>query len=428
MTIRMTNRLFGTHPIVVHCPGALPEEWLYLEEAVLAAPARRTCCRDLTILTWNAGGTGVKPPGTLERSLARLGVNPVVVGREETAWENIRKIRLTVEALAKVSTPYVAGLDSSDVLVLDDPSILVQRFRAHHTCELLFNATGPPCWPVLPEFIHFESSLPMVALAHGRHWLNAGAWLGRTEFCRRFFAALADQPPVPGYEWSEQAVIKRAWPRWYPQVQLDYSSTVFQWFKEDPAVIRFERPASPSQTELLRWLGTLGSPVRGVGVGVGSHEGGMADVLLRERDDLTLWLVDPRKPSTDRDGPNTSDSPRFSRAKARARFWTRHAHDRRFFLDEASPAAARRFEDASLDFLVLDDANHLDEGVRAELSAWWPKLRPGGFLCGYGSEDQPDRCVSRAVDEFAAMAERRVDLGIHGLWRIGTVSSGPRAR
>src|SRR5437899_854752 len=99
MTIGISNRLFGTRPIVVHCPGALPEEWSHLAAAVLAEPARRADCRDLTILTWNAAHAGEKSAGILERSLGRLGVSPVVLGRHVSPWSNRFKLGLTAEAL-----------------------------------------------------------------------------------------------------------------------------------------------------------------------------------------------------------------------------------------------------------------------------------------------------------------------------------------
>jgi len=241
MSIRITNRLFGTHPIVAHCPGALPDRWEPFARAVLAVPPRRFRCDDLTILTWNHGSPSCKPNGVLEKSLHLLGVSPVVLGGGLAKWKNLCKLRLTADALQEVATPYVLGADSADAVVLDDPSLLVERFEAHYTCELLFNATGPPCWPDLPEYVAYESSRPLAAVAQGRHFLNSGVWIGHTGFCRTFLTALAQEPPVRGFEWSEQAVIKRAWPRWYPHVQLDYRAILFQWFKEDPAVFLFDR-------------------------------------------------------------------------------------------------------------------------------------------------------------------------------------------
>lgn len=237
MPVRLTNLLFQTQPIVVHCPGGLSRGWSELETAVLAAPARQCRLDSLTILTWNSGAPRL---GRFERSLARLSISPLVLGNGVDNWQNILKLRLTAEALRNVETPLVMGADSGDVLMLDDHSILVERFEASFDCDLVFNSTGGECWPKLTEFTDFESALPTASAAQGRHWLNSGVWIGRTDFCRQFFSELAEAAPIEDFEWSDQAVVKRAWPRWFPRVQIDYFSQLFQWFNEDHSLLQVE--------------------------------------------------------------------------------------------------------------------------------------------------------------------------------------------
>jgi predicted O-methyltransferase YrrM len=67
-------------------------------------------------------------------------------------------------------------------------------------------------------------------------------------------------------------------------------------------------------------------------------------------------------------------------------------------IDKSSVIAAGQFADGSVDFAFID-ADHDYESVRADLGAWWPKIKPGGILAGhdYGT------CwvgVTQAVDEF----------------------------
>ena len=63
------------------------------------------------------------------------------------------------------------------------------------------------------------------------------------------------------------------------------------------------------------------------------------------------------------------------------------ASDRRVGLLRAySPAAAKEFADGWLDFVYVD-ANHSYPAVAADLHAWWPKVRPGGFLAGHDYVD-----------------------------------------
>ena len=50
-------------------------------------------------------------------------------------------------------------------------------------------------------------------------------------------------------------------------------------------------------------------------------------------------------------------------------------------LKEATAAAAGRFADESVDFVMVD-AGHSAEDVCADIRAWWPKLRRGGIMAG----------------------------------------------
>lgn len=77
------------------------------------------------------------------------------------------------------------------------------------------------------------------------------------------------------------------------------------------------------------------------------------------------------------------------------------------------------------DFVFLD-ANHYLDHVRADLAAWWPRVRPGGIFCGHdynGLMDQRGKWgVKKAVDEFAD----RKGLEVHkGRGRIWWIKKGP---
>lgn len=80
----------------------------------------------------------------------------------------------------------------------------------------------------------------------------------------------------------------------------------------------------------------------------------------------------------------------------------------------SSVEAATRFADASC-ALVLLDAGHGYEDVRADIAAWWPKVQPGGVLAG---DDYEWEGVRRAAhDVFGAAVEV---LGKEGRrhWRV----------
>lgn len=421
MSFGITNLLFGTSPIAAHCPGPLHESWHRMVATVMAQPRRQCDCSDVTIITWNNADDARpdKPGGVLERSLERLGVRTLVLGQGLTNWRNRQKIGLTADALKTIRTPYVIGADSCDVIFWDNPRLAVERFKEHFACDLVFNATGSRCWPELPEFVQFESSRPMAKVAQNRHWLNAGLFVGRTEFCREYFQTLAAEPAEKCYEASEQAIMKRTWPRFYPRVQLDYFSQMFQWFNEDRRVMRLERGAVARQQALVKFLKRL--PAAMVGAEVGVFEGHTSEVLLREFPEMQLWMVDPWKPFEGAAQMSKLNLDQFRETARRAKWWTDFAADRRFILPEISPGSAQRFANGSLDFVFVD-ANHLYEHVRADIAAWWPKVRDGGLLTGhdYGvyGDARGEWGVKRAVDEFADNVRRVPEVGADGVWCI----------
>jgi hypothetical protein len=71
-----------------------------------------------------------------------------------------------------------------------------------------------------------------------------------------------------------------------------------------------------------------------------------------------------------------------------------------------STAAAQLFSDASLDWVHLD-ARHDYASVKADIEAWLPKIKPGGWLSGddYNEEKWPE--VVKAVEDLLPRA---------GLW------------
>jgi hypothetical protein len=62
-------------------------------------------------------------------------------------------------------------------------------------------------------------------------------------------------------------------------------------------------------------------------------------------------------------------------------------------------AYAQQFEDNSVDFVYLD-ADHTYESVKAEIKAWWPKVKIGGILSGHDYFDKTYFGVIPAVNEF----------------------------
>lgn len=79
-----------------------------------------------------------------------------------------------------------------------------------------------------------------------------------------------------------------------------------------------------------------------------------------------------------------------------------------------SVEAAQQLPDDAYDFVFID-ADHSYEGARNDIEAWWPKVCPGGWLCGhdYGKEFEG---VKRAVDEFVARVGGALELDADDTW------------
>lgn len=222
----LVNLQYNTEPLVVHAPGPLRHKphWREIKDAFFSSPpARIGAVEDLTIVTWNNGNEAM---GILEKSLDHLGVPYVVKGAGVREWVNSRdKPLLSYEAACEARTKYVMGVDSRDAIVLGDPHRIVERFEREFSCEMVFGADKMN-WPNVARFKSFEESLPG-ARASDFKYLNGGMWIGRTEFCREFFAAAVRTRTVPEAPDSEQGILKQLFQDFYPRVQLDYRCQMF---------------------------------------------------------------------------------------------------------------------------------------------------------------------------------------------------------
>jgi hypothetical protein len=222
----LRNLLFETHPLVVHAHGAMERKpaWPGIKTALFASPADPVGPVDgLTLLTCNNGHDAM---GLFERSAGRLAIPCMVRGQGIDPWVNSRdKPRVIRDALHEITTEYVLYADSRDAVLLRDPREAIARLDASG-CDLLWGGDRIN-WPAIVEFREFEGSLPGAKDTEFRY-LNGGAWIGRTAFCRAFFDEAIETPPVPEAPDSEQGILKALFKRHYPRTRIDYRCEVFQ--------------------------------------------------------------------------------------------------------------------------------------------------------------------------------------------------------
>jgi uncharacterized Rossmann fold enzyme len=180
-------------------------------------------------------------------------------------------------------------------------------------------------------------------------------------------------------------------------------------------------PAAELRAQAI--LSKLGDYERPSGVEVGVFTGELSKRLLGKRPDLSLLMVDSWSAQHNAEYGLSGDfhaslSQQEQDAYAsHARAATSFAGSRATIIRKPSVEAAQAVPDASLDFAFID-ADHSYEGCKADLHAWYPKVRPGGLFSGhdYENTDYPGFGVTQAVTEFAVLHGLHVELGANFTW------------
>lgn len=152
-----------------------------------------------------------------------------------------------------------------------------------------------------------------------------------------------------------------------------------------------------------------------LGAEVGVFEGHTTAYLLNKFHSLNMIAIDPW---ASRGQHATRKSFRFGVTRmelAKARFFENLApFAPRFVTTEMEGVdGAKTIRDGELDFCFIDD-DHRSWTVRANMEAYWPKVRSGGLFCGhdYGRPDDKRKYqdVKPTVDAYAK--ELGVEVGV----------------
>lgn len=160
-----------------------------------------------------------------------------------------------------------------------------------------------------------------------------------------------------------------------------------------------------------------------VGVEVGVFRGLNAAQLLQQRRDLHLYCVDPYEVASadyraTKDHQTGFSAARWSAVAAEAARRLRFAGERVTWIRQSSPAAAGSVSDGSVDWVWID-GNHSAQQVAADIHAWWPKIRPGGWIGGHDYHHRREGRgygVTAAVDAWAAATGATVVIGADTTW------------
>lgn len=118
-----------------------------------------------------------------------------------------------------------------------------------------------------------------------------------------------------------------------------------------------------------------------VGSWLGKSAALMGVEIINSDKDIKFFCVDPWTDG----GPDLRDT-KYYKAQVKGvyesfLFNTRKLQAVLTPLRMTSVEGAQQFEDASVDFIMLD-GDHSYEGIRADIDAWLPKMKPGGIMSG----------------------------------------------
>src|SRR5690606_24414 len=158
-----------------------------------------------------------------------------------------------------------------------------------------------------------------------------------------------------------------------------------------------------------------------IGVEVGVWRGENAEGMLRARPNLHLSLIDPYRTgepgtpwmesgSTMPSRPQSDYDAALEQCLARIEPYA----DRATIVRRPSVDAAADYQDASIDFAYLD-GDHSYEGCLADIRAWWPKVRPGGWIGGHDYARAQRGGVAEAV---AAFFQHLPEVDAHATWFV----------
>jgi hypothetical protein len=119
-----------------------------------------------------------------------------------------------------------------------------------------------------------------------------------------------------------------------------------------------------------------------IGAEIGVFQGRLSLAILRERPLLQLYLVDLWDHSPQSKSPMVRrfSRKRWDRIYTQAHVRLRFAGERACFVRADSVVAAE--SSPPLDFVFIDD-DHSSVGCKRSLEAWYPKIKPGGWLGGH---------------------------------------------
>jgi hypothetical protein len=199
----------------------------------------------------------------------------------------------------------------------------------------------------------------------------------------------------------------------------DMNDVVRFWFRvaEGPSPILIPKQGRQGLAQFYKKMGFT----RGAEIGV--RRGLHAQQICEAVPGIELLCVDPWAPQEDYIEAKVNETMEDAYEDAQERL----APYRCQFIRATSVVGASLVPDRSLDFAYID-GNHLEEFVLQDLSAWTPKVKPGGIIGGHdylnvsphiGVKNAVDRyTVEHGIDPWFVLSGIKSDKGPSYFWVV----------
>jgi hypothetical protein len=185
----------------------------------------------------------------MERCLRYVGIDEFVVLRAEREgpWHGTKKIKALLEYLesGRCETDYLLFLDSDDAVLRDDPAKAL-AYLQESGCSMLISSTTFRDFSCMPEVKTFSENDAAMNGYPGR-FLNSGVFVGTPAFIRDVYSEAAQYitddeltrdeyrrlrkeksleerlPDFPRGIGSDQNLLRYVFPKFHPEMQIDYA-------------------------------------------------------------------------------------------------------------------------------------------------------------------------------------------------------------
>ncbi len=180
----------------------------------------------LLIVTWN----NKTSKGITEQFANAWGVDCCNLIKAGSEFQTIYKITSLLENLKYINTPYIMGLDANDVMILEHPTKILDRFIDRFESngyKMLINAETND-YPSNMTKIEYEFTDSQW------HFLNSGAYIGTKEYISKFLTkALLYYPELDNQHNDKHCLDQGCFKKAYQDSQinheviLDYKCEIF---------------------------------------------------------------------------------------------------------------------------------------------------------------------------------------------------------